>query len=138
MQPKRLLIVIALAAVAIHFANSQKAGHVGGAGKPVVLAVYDIAAKAKLPKEERALVDSVDFRTWLTAHCAAGASSPAWRIAPSGTDFSHDDPPFSKLMAEPRKSNNWLYVAEGDRIEQSVPLPASEAAAMKLIGKYAK
>src|SRR5436853_441310 len=79
------------------------------------------------------LVDSSTFRTWLEAHHVN------WRISPSSAVFNDDEPVFQKLMAQERKGDNWLYLDNGRRFGKvSQPLPETEDAAEKLIGRYVK
>lgn len=102
-----------------------------------VLIVYDVNGKARLPREQMALLDSPTLRAYLDAHCTKNGTVPEWRIVPTDTVFNADQPIWQKLMAQPRAGDNWLVVTNGKGAE-SVALPANEDAALALIGKYAQ
>jgi hypothetical protein len=102
-----------------------------------VLVTYPVDGKSLLPREQMALIDSVSFRAYLDDHCAKAGGVPEWRIVPDDAEFEADQPVWQKLMAVPRASSAWLVVVNGSRGE-SAPLPTNEAAALELIGRYAK
>ena len=139
MRVKRALTAGLIGVVALQLAQRERGPRLPSKRTPpTVLVTYDLAAKAKLPREQRALLDSVTFRKWLTDHCAkSSAGVPAWRIVAAGTEFHDDEPEFKTLSAKERASPNWMYVAAGEVVKASVPLPESEAAAVKLIAKFA-
>lgn len=103
-----------------------------------VLDTYDVDNKGSLPDAQRELLDSPTYRAWLDGVCVKEAAAPAWRIVKSAEQFNDDQPEFKRLMAEPRTSANWQYISDGKKTLSSGPLPASEADAEALIGKYAK
>lgn len=127
---KAILFLFLIGLVIAHFAEHQ-----GSKPKPIVdpatkiavaLFTYDINSPP-------AIVDSRELRDWMDLH------GVAYRFAGSTAKFGDDQPDFKKLMEQPRKADNWLYVHGGLlRSDDSVPLPADEKAAEKVIGKHAR
>ncbi len=130
---KTILFVVLICLVVAHFA-----GHTGGkpwwpwpvdpppTGSVQALFTYNIDAAPDL-------VGSRDIRDWMDQH---GVS---YRFAGSTAKFGDDQPEFKRLMEQPRKADNWLYVHGGRlRSDDSVAMPADEAAAEKVIGRHAR
>ncbi len=100
-----------------------------------VLVTYDADHKADLPREQLALVDSNSLRAWLDEHCAKRDGVPEWRIVPADEQFDADEPTWQQLMAGPRQAPAWLVATDG-KTGVSVPLPANEAAALAILGRF--
>jgi hypothetical protein len=110
-------------------------------GKIRVLIVYDPLDRS-LPPDKRlafsSVVSSTAVREYLNRNCEREASgSPAFRVAPPGTDFSRDDP-FWKQAASARQDSVAVPYVIIFRDGQGYvsPLPSDPASLLELLKKY--
>lgn len=102
-----------------------------------VLFVYDSAAVTQMPAAQQAVIFGSSIRTWLNAHCPAGADGKTheWRIWDPGTDVSGESAVWQAAMKVERKSVPWVVISDG-KTGFSGPMPATADETLSLLKKY--
>lgn len=105
-----------------------------------VLVIYDEAAESTMPRSQQEILNSPTIREWLDSHCARDATgTPEYRFWPLAVAaaVADDQPIWQQLAKLERKSVPWLIAVDG-RKYFSGPLPADEAATMKVLEGFAR
>lgn len=103
-----------------------------------VLIVEESADRAKLPKEQAAIIFDKEIRDFLTANCAKDSDYPngAWRIWDKDTDTAGAGKTFADAMKRPRSAMPWIIIGNHPNGGYEGPLPKSVEETMALLKKY--
>lgn len=102
----------------------------------VVLIVEEADDRAKLTKEQLAILNGDEVRAYLNSHCAKDADgNPLWRIVDDDAPMDHEPKAIREAFAKPREGVPWLGISNGRRGVECA-LPANIGGTMKLLKKY--